>query len=106
MFAMCGRSQSNDILLKVMAEIERRGVRLNSAAFNSMLAAMAQCGMVEEAFEEAEKVTEPTMETFGALLLVCAKNSIVSYVNGYCMGKLQGDFFLMRYIFASDKFTR
>ena len=78
MFAVCGRTKSAEILDKVMKEIERRGVSLNTLSFNAMLTAMANCEMVDEVFDEVTKLDRPDIDTYRSLLLACARSSVVS----------------------------
>ncbi|XP_019863294.1 PREDICTED: pentatricopeptide repeat-containing protein At1g62590-like, partial [Amphimedon queenslandica] len=76
MFAVCGRTKSAEILDKVMKEIERQGVSLNTLTFNAMLTAMANCGMVDEVFDEVTKLDKPDIDTYRSLLLACARSSM------------------------------
>ena len=58
---------------KVLAEIDRHQVSLNSTSHNAMLSALVHCGRANEVFQEYLNMTDPTIETFGVLLLACAK---------------------------------
>ena len=83
MFAVCGQTKSAEILDKVMKEVERRGVSLNTLSFNAMLTAMANCGMVDEVFDEVTKLAKPDIDTYRSLLLACARSSMVRYIYIY-----------------------
>ena len=58
---------------KVLTEIDRHQVSLNSTSYNAMLSALVHCGRANEVFQEYLNMTDPTIETFGVLLLACAK---------------------------------
>lgn len=81
MLAACGSaggSSGSLILDKVMAEMERRGVRPNTIATNALISALALCGRQQEAvqvyLDMAKTYTEPDLCTFGALLLAVGKD--------------------------------
>lgn len=80
MFAACGSAgPSGSVTLdKVMAEMERRNVRPNTIATNSLIAALALCGRQQEAMQVyldmAKTYTEPDLCTFGALLLAVGRD--------------------------------
>lgn len=73
---MCGNTGSHEILEKVLQEIERREVTLNPIATNAMLSALVHCGMIEDMFDEYLNLPLATIETYGVLLLACARSSL------------------------------
>ena len=77
MFNACSQAKhgSIEILDKLLAEIERRDVVLNTQSFNAQLSALVHCGLVDKAFETFSSSKVPqSIETFGTLLLAAAKD--------------------------------
>lgn len=66
------------LLEKVISEIDRRGILLNTIATNSLIIAMATCGLLDEAFQVyfdmSKRQQRPDVSTFTALLSVCARD--------------------------------
>lgn len=67
------------LLEKVISEIDRRGILLNTIATNSLIIAMATCGLLDEAFQVyfdmSKRQQKPDVHTFTALLSVCARDN-------------------------------
>ncbi len=78
MFSACSKlgPTSLQTINKLMEEIERREVKLNTQSFNAQLSALVHCGQIDKAFElfTSESVPESSIETFGTLLLAAAKD--------------------------------
>ena len=80
MFGACARvgPEALDTLNKIMAEIERREVSLNTQSFNAQLSALVHCGKIDKAFElfsePSARAPQSSIETFGTLLLAAAKD--------------------------------
>ena len=66
------------LLEKIISEIDRRGTLLNTIASNSLIVAMATCGMLDEAFQVyldmSKRRQQPDVSTFTALLSACARD--------------------------------
>ena len=83
MFTACARAgpRALEILEKVEAEVERRGVSLNILSFNAQLLAMIHCGVepedIIEVFEGIKTSTKlrPTIETFSTILVAASADS-------------------------------
>lgn len=71
-------SASLPFLEKVISEIDRRDILLNTIATNSLIIAMATCGLLDEAFQlyfgMSKRRQKPDISTFTSLLLVCARD--------------------------------
>ena len=66
------------ILEKVVSEIDRRGILLNTIATNSLIVAMATCGLVDRTFQVyldmVKRRESPDVTTFTVLLSACARD--------------------------------
>ena len=71
-------SSSLPLLEKIISEIDRKGTLLNTIASNSLIVAMATCGMLDEAFQVyldmSKRRQQPDVSTFTALLSACARD--------------------------------
>ena len=79
MFNACSRAgpEALGTLEKLLLEIERRDVTLNTQSFNAQLSALVHCGQSEKAFELFSSASHPpqsSVETFGTLLLAAARD--------------------------------
>ena len=68
---------SQPLLEKIISEIDRRGILLNTIATNSLIVAMTTCGMTDEAFrvyfDLGKHQQWPDVGTFTALLAACSR---------------------------------
>ena len=78
MFGACSRAgpKAADIVNKIIQEMERRDVQLNTVSYNAQLSALVHCGLIGQAFElfSSTKAPQSTIETFCTLLLAAAKD--------------------------------
>lgn len=79
MFGACSKAgpKAVSILHKLISEIDRRDVKLNTVSYNAQLSALVHCGLVDKVFEtfSSSQMPSSSIETFGILLLAAAKDT-------------------------------